>query len=66
MTDLSGRKKRIKTETMGRKNPIINQVLKERPIRLARFPAMVGKIVRAEKAIELRSRIPMKNKYFSD
>jgi hypothetical protein len=57
--DLSGSKNRIKMVITGRKKPIINQVLKGRPIVLARVPAIVGKIVRAEKSIEVRNRIPI-------
>jgi hypothetical protein len=56
---LSGRRKRMNTETTGRKNPIMNQVLNERPICLARFPAMVGKIVRAEINMDVNRRIPI-------
>jgi hypothetical protein len=56
-------KKRIKIERIGRKKPMINQVLKDRPIRLARFPAIVGKMVSAENSIEVRKRIPIKPAY---
>jgi hypothetical protein len=58
-SDLSGRKKRIKMVRIGRKKPMMNQVLKGRPIRWARFPAIVGKMVSAENSIEVRKSMPM-------
>jgi hypothetical protein len=59
--DLSGSRNRIATEMIGRKKPIMNQVINGLPSVFARFPEMVGNTVNAEINMDVRKRRPMRN-----
>ena len=58
-SDLSGSRKRIKTEMIGRNNPITNQVLNGLPIRRARLPEIIGNTVSADRNMDVRKSRPI-------